>query len=407
MAHVARGQQQWPQQPRALQEMQQRPQQQQRQQQPPQLQPQPQQPQQPQQPPPQRPQGKQQRMPLNSKANVTLLGRARNSQAPSAAGRSAKLPFTPSSRTKRTGSPTSTSVGSEDDRSSSGDSLTMQKRPQAPPYPPGLVPEEWLMQARPSLLAPSQPPQPSFVKSGTVQQPLAPQSLETQVHEALALGTFSSLVKAYSHKSVATVEELMKLLDASGHPASIDDYNALLHAYSQEGDVVRSERCMQELERKGLTPNLISYNSVMNACAISGDVDVAVKWLARLQAAGLQPNDVTYGTVCKALSRRGDVAAIQAIIDALEGKGQPPNEYFYASLITACGNQTPPNHALAEEAFLKLVNKGLKVQSVKRVLLRVLGEQRARQLFALSAPPTSSSAPAAAGSASRPRRRRR
>lgn len=66
---------------------------------------------------------------------------------------------------------------------------------------------------------------------------------------------------------------------------------------------------------------------------------------------------------------------------AFEDSGQILNEYFFASLISACGTAKPPDTSRAEAAFLDLVQMGLRPQSVKRVLSRVLGEKRAAQLL--------------------------
>eukprot|EP00928_Gymnodinium_smaydae_P072461 TRINITY_DN5580_c0_g2_i1.p1 TRINITY_DN5580_c0_g2~~TRINITY_DN5580_c0_g2_i1.p1 ORF type:complete len:431 (+),score=65.56 TRINITY_DN5580_c0_g2_i1:77-1294(+) len=301
-----------------------------------------------------------------------------------------KLPFIPVSRVQREGSLNSTSAGSDlgsysmhlasDELSSSTSSDGLLSPVQGAfvlPHPPGLLPP-WKLQASP---AQARPREPSFLMPGASHRTSSSPSLREEVNEALALGNIASFVKRYSHKSVETVKALLSLLDEMQYPLSIDEYNVLLHASSQVGDVETSERCMEEIEEKNITPNLITYNSIINACAVCGDTACAIKWLDRLEVAGFQPNDVTFGTICKAFSRRGDVAAIKAIIDALEGQGLPPNEYYYASLISACGNQEPANVIMAEHAFLRLVEHGLRVQSVKKALVRVVGEQRATELL--------------------------
>eukprot|EP00928_Gymnodinium_smaydae_P036584 TRINITY_DN25545_c0_g1_i2.p1 TRINITY_DN25545_c0_g1~~TRINITY_DN25545_c0_g1_i2.p1 ORF type:complete len:237 (-),score=30.85 TRINITY_DN25545_c0_g1_i2:170-880(-) len=171
------------------------------------------------------------------------------------------------------------------------------------------------------------------------------------------------------------------MIENPTYAISIDEVNALLHSSSHLGDVELAERCMRELPKRGLVPNIVTFNTVINTCAVRGDSDCAVEWMTRLQDAGFEPNDVTFATVCKAFSRRGDPFAIKAIMKELAVSGVPLNEYYYASLISACGNRTPPSLALAEEAFLDLVGNGLKGQSVKKVLVRVLGEKRALELM--------------------------
>lgn len=58
------------------------------------------------------------------------------------------------------------------------------------------------------------------------------------------------------------------------------------------------------------------------------------------------------------------------------------NPYFYAALISACGAATPPDLKRAETAVHDLVKHGLRPQSVKRALARVLGMARVKNIFA-------------------------
>eukprot|EP00928_Gymnodinium_smaydae_P054815 TRINITY_DN3851_c0_g2_i1.p1 TRINITY_DN3851_c0_g2~~TRINITY_DN3851_c0_g2_i1.p1 ORF type:complete len:290 (+),score=47.15 TRINITY_DN3851_c0_g2_i1:50-871(+) len=248
-----------------------------------------------------------------------------------------QLPGVASKGVQRSGSATPTSVGSEappmEMRIGSGElssSASSDGSLQSPlscfsiPPPPGLEPP-WMW----NFSAPELQSQPGLPPSMVSHQFSAPESLQAKFHEALLTGNVASLIKSYSHKSVAAVEELMALSEGVGYSLSIDDYNVLLHAYSQAGDVELSERCMEKLAEKHILPNLVTYNSVINACAVSGDPDRALTWLGQLQKAGFEPNNITYGTICKAFSRIGDAASIQAIICALEKRGVPPNEYYY------------------------------------------------------------------------------
>eukprot|EP00928_Gymnodinium_smaydae_P020808 TRINITY_DN18043_c0_g1_i1.p1 TRINITY_DN18043_c0_g1~~TRINITY_DN18043_c0_g1_i1.p1 ORF type:complete len:394 (-),score=44.41 TRINITY_DN18043_c0_g1_i1:275-1456(-) len=305
----------------------------------------------------------------------------------SSSKRSAQLPFVPVARTQRINSFPSTFFSSDASASAmqfGSDELSSSANSDGfSPHPPGLVPLSGFRPSSAPLTQP-QPQQPLVVSKRPSHQPSS-QKLREAVNEAVIAGTVTSLLKGHSHKSLETVQTLRALLEEAGYSLMIDEYNILLHASSQAGDVELSERCMEDLIEKGITPNLISYNSVINACAVSGDTECAVKWLAQLQVAGFQPNDITYGTICKAFSRKGDATSIQCIIDALEEQGYPPNEYYYASLISAWGNQTPANLMMAERAFLNLVEKGLRVQSVKKVLVRVLGQERAVELLQSSA----------------------
>jgi pentatricopeptide repeat protein len=201
------------------------------------------------------------------------------------------------------------------------------------------------------------------------------------LHSSTAYG---ALIKACAHRGeVARVEGLLSGMVKEGHEPTTATYNSVIHACTQTGNLAKAERYLEVMERgEGAPcPDVITYNSVINACAAQGEAAQAEALLLRMMARGLAPNEVTYGTICKALARQGEVAAVERIMSALEESGTPLNEYFYASLISACGAAHPVDPVRAERAFAELESRGLRAQSVKRVLASVVGERRAAELM--------------------------
>mmetsp|Transcript_109686 Transcript_109686/g.200933 ORF Transcript_109686/g.200933 Transcript_109686/m.200933 type:complete len:419 (+) Transcript_109686:2-1258(+) len=194
--------------------------------------------------------------------------------------------------------------------------------------------------------------------------------------------SYNTLIKACAHRGdVSRAESLFQQMVEQGHQVSLITYNSLIHTCTQAGDIARAEEYLQLMNSRGIHPNLITYNTVINACAANGDATRAEGWLIYIIKLGLQPNEVTYGTICKAFARKGEVLAVERIMEAFAKSGQTLNEYFFASLISACGTAQPPDTDRAEQAFLELVSRGLRPQSVRRVLSRAIGEKRAQALI--------------------------
>jgi len=217
------------------------------------------------------------------------------------------------------------------------------------------------------------------VPAGRVQrgEHVAPVSGQEGQQESL-----STMIKVCAHTGdVARVEELLQRIIDTEQQLSVETYNYIIHTCTQAGDMVRVEQYMLRMEESGFAPNLVTYNSVINACAAMGDAAQAEKWLMRMINKGMQPNHVTYGTICKVFARQGGVDQVQGIMKLLEGSGTPLNEYFYASLISACGAANPPDLERAENALFDLARRGLRPQSVKRALARVVGDKRTMELF--------------------------
>jgi len=193
---------------------------------------------------------------------------------------------------------------------------------------------------------------------------------------------YHCVIKSCAHNGdVNGAESLLKQMLSEGHEAAVITYNSVIHTCTQAGDPERAEKYLDVMEQRGVEPNLVTYNSVINACAAHGDTARAWQCLLRMAQRNVTPNSVTYGTICKVFARRGDVNEIERIMETLERTGIPLNEYFFASLISACGVVQPPDIARAEKALEDLVRRGLRAQSVKRALSRVVGERRTRQLI--------------------------
>lgn len=204
---------------------------------------------------------------------------------------------------------------------------------------------------------------------------------------------WSTSIKFCAHKGeVARAEALVEEMRKAGQQPTVATLNSLIHACTQSGDVARAERYLEAMESGCLAPavvgpDVITYNSVINACAAQGETERAEAWLSRMIDAGLAPTDVTYGTICKAFARQGNVSAVERIMAGFEGAGRSLNEYFFASLISACGAASPPEPMRAERALADLQRRGLRAQSVRRVLVAVVGDRRAAELLR-SAEPT-------------------
>mmetsp|Transcript_1377 Transcript_1377/g.4016 ORF Transcript_1377/g.4016 Transcript_1377/m.4016 type:complete len:503 (-) Transcript_1377:32-1540(-) len=195
------------------------------------------------------------------------------------------------------------------------------------------------------------------------------------------------LMKASAHVGdVQRMEELLEQVLSAGYEVSLEMLNNCIHTCSQAGDLEGARRYFAWLQADGHQPDLVSYNTVLNACATVGDSDEAHKWVMHMLLQGVQPNQVTFGTICKVFARKGAVSQVEGIMQSIEENDQPLNEYFYATLISACGAADPPDLIRAEQALHELWDRGLRPQSVKRALVRVIGEERTLELFRDFAP---------------------
>mmetsp|Transcript_125177 Transcript_125177/g.325260 ORF Transcript_125177/g.325260 Transcript_125177/m.325260 type:complete len:447 (+) Transcript_125177:2-1342(+) len=180
---------------------------------------------------------------------------------------------------------------------------------------------------------------------------------------------------------VTLAEELLQAMEGEEQEISKETYHCIIHACVQADDLGRAESYFSRMIACDLQPDTLTFNLVLNACAKMGDIERAEGMFAYMLRCGMLPNMVTYSTMCKCYSRQGQVAKIEAVIRRVEQEGNQPNEYFYASLISACGACTPPDVSGAEKAFKSMIARGLRGQSVKRILKQVIGEQRALRLF--------------------------
>eukprot|EP00448_Togula_jolla_P023594 CAMPEP_0170580842 /NCGR_PEP_ID=MMETSP0224-20130122/6722_1 /TAXON_ID=285029 /ORGANISM="Togula jolla, Strain CCCM 725" /LENGTH=258 /DNA_ID=CAMNT_0010903939 /DNA_START=87 /DNA_END=863 /DNA_ORIENTATION=- len=158
-------------------------------------------------------------------------------------------------------------------------------------------------------------------------------------------------------------------------------YNEMIHNCIKLGNVQQGEALLNNMEACGVRPDLLSFNLVLNSYAIDGDVERAARLLSAMLQHKIEPNDVTYATVCKVMAVRGLVAEIEAFMQVLRQHNVSLNVYFFGALISACGRCEPPDVPTAERAFKELVELGLRPQSVKKSLARVVGMDRASAMI--------------------------
>jgi len=201
---------------------------------------------------------------------------------------------------------------------------------------------------------------------------------------------YSMVIRASARRGdVGQAAALFEQMITKGQPCSLSNYNSMIHACTQTGNIGLAEHYLRLMEEYSIDPDLISYNTVINACAAVADTKRAEQWFLHMIQRGLKPNLVTYGTICKAYARQGDATSVKKVMVVLEESGLELNEYFFGSLIAAYGASCPPNLKGAEGAFQELVQRGLDAQSVKRVLMRAVGESRTLQLLDLGKADTS------------------
>lgn len=195
---------------------------------------------------------------------------------------------------------------------------------------------------------------------------------------------YSMVIRASARRGdVGQAAALFEQMITKGQPCSLSNYNSMIHACTQTGNIRLAEHYLRLMEEYGIDPDLISYNTVINACAAVADTKRAEQWFLHMIQRGLKPNLVTYGTICKAYARQGDASSVKKVMDVLEESGLELNEYFFGSLIAAYGASCPPDLKGAEGAFQELMSRGLEALSVKRVLMRAVGEARTLQLLEL------------------------
>lgn len=212
--------------------------------------------------------------------------------------------------------------------------------------------------------------------------PPAPVS-STQVAEN-GSQVFEARIKACAHAGdFERLEMLVKEMHVCGIPLSCDIYNHVIYACRRAGDVTRAEGYVAALERSGIVPNATTYNTMIDVFASVGDIDRAQAWLGRMVCKGIQPSLVTYGTVCKGLARMGEVEKVEQIMKYVEDAGMELNQYFFASLIAACGTCIPNRVERAEQAVAEAAQRGVHIQSLRRLLRRVVGHRRAATLLKL------------------------
>jgi len=196
-----------------------------------------------------------------------------------------------------------------------------------------------------------------------------------------------SVFSAYS--KLGDAEKCREIFDGISSPGIVN-FNAMLNAWAQKGNIQEVELAMEMAPKKNLIPNEISYSTVINACAEGKNLWKAEIWMHRmLEQTDVTPNSVVYNAMIKACvqannpvraeywlgqmfnqegveleeisynmlihayARLGHLEKAEMWMRKMHNSGLTPNTISYASVINACARTD--NVQAAEDWFEELM----------------------------------------------------
>jgi len=171
---------------------------------------------------------------------------------------------------------------------------------------------------------------------------------------------YNALVKAHVQAGdlggaqAATYGEM----PGAGVAPDAQTYNMLIHGLAASKGKSREARAVfDRMKAKGVEPTRVTYASLINAFAVNQEPHEAERALEEMRAAGIKPNSIVYNTVLKAYSTVGAPHQMRGLMQRMEADGLPCNVRSYSTLAAAYGRANLPYHA--RSILKEMRSKGL------------------------------------------------
>ncbi|KAE8654131.1 Thioredoxin superfamily protein [Hibiscus syriacus] len=136
--------------------------------------------------------------------------------------------------------------------------------------------------------------------------------------------TYNTLLSGYSNQGNAhKCLELYENIKSSSIKPTLTTYHALITGCNKEG-IELAERLFHKMEEMHLTPDLLVYNAMIHLYSEHGDVENAFSLYHKMIDQGISPDKMTYNSLILGQFKRGNLLEIKDLVGDMRSKGLVP-----------------------------------------------------------------------------------
>jgi pentatricopeptide repeat protein len=113
------------------------------------------------------------------------------------------------------------------------------------------------------------------------------------------------------------------------------NYNAILRAHHQKGELKEARAVLAEMRQQSLQPSRAALNELVDA-GMKNSIDEAWSFVAEMQACGVKPDRVTCSIILKSIQRNCSAESVSRILALLDDMDGEADEVLLNSFIEAC-----------------------------------------------------------------------
>ncbi|XP_020598631.1 pentatricopeptide repeat-containing protein At4g30825, chloroplastic [Phalaenopsis equestris] len=148
--------------------------------------------------------------------------------------------------------------------------------------------------------------------------------------------TYNTIIAVYGRSKVfKKMESVVRGMENSGFPVSLEAYNCMLDAYGKEDLIEEFKDVQRKMERASCSSDHYTYNIMMNIYGKKGWIEDVSQVLEELKRRGLEPDLYSYNTLIKAYGVAGMVEEAVNVVQEMRAKGVEPDRVTYTNIIVA------------------------------------------------------------------------
>ncbi|KAJ7955674.1 Pentatricopeptide repeat-containing protein [Quillaja saponaria] len=120
----------------------------------------------------------------------------------------------------------------------------------------------------------------------------------------LCQSAYSAMITIYTRfRLYHKAEEIIVFLKEDKVVPTLENWLAILNAYSQQGKLADAELIWISIQEAGFPPNIIAYNTLITGYGKAFNMDAAQRLFLDMQNIGLEPDEITYRSMIEGWGR--------------------------------------------------------------------------------------------------------
>ncbi|KAF7806564.1 pentatricopeptide repeat-containing protein [Senna tora] len=180
---------------------------------------------------------------------------------------------------------------------------------------------------------------------------------------------YSAMITIYTRfRLYEKAEVIIGLMKDDEVLPNLENWLAILNAYSQQGKMEDAEQIFISMQEGGFSPNIIAYNTIITGYGKASNMDAAQNLFINMQNNGMDPDETTYRSMIEGWGRADHFKQARLYYSELKRLGYKPNSSNLYTMIKLQAKHEDEEGAI--RTINDMLETGCQYSSILGILLQ-------------------------------------